>query len=135
MFNDPYYGLNTIKNFAKWDPLVTGSDPLANRLFKNELKTYFGLTQAQVLRIEVNWNTLYSRDASFFRLFAVPASTIYPDQQMVAYWQWANATLTHAATPPTDSVIYASDTVTGYPEISFFHTNYFNTTVNQKFKK
>jgi hypothetical protein len=60
MFNDEYYGLSDIDNYGKYDQLMAYQSPLKRRLFKNELKTYFGLSQAQVDSIEANWNSIYT---------------------------------------------------------------------------
>jgi hypothetical protein len=39
----------------------------------------------------------------------------------VAYWQWADSYITlQLNTPSVDSIAQITDTVVGYPEISFF---------------
>lgn len=73
IYVDPYYGLNNVNNYAKWDALLDNADELVRRLFKNELRTYFGLSQAQVDQAELNWNTLWQSSFGSFTYLMLPA--------------------------------------------------------------
>jgi tRNA G10 N-methylase Trm11 len=59
IYTDPYYGLQHEENWIKWDSLVSTTPKLANRLFKNELKTYFNLSETIVNIAEKNWDAEY----------------------------------------------------------------------------
>jgi len=101
-------------------------EPVNKRLFKNELKFYFGLTQAEVDLIETNWNALYQKRYDFVML-TVP--TNYQNDQGVAYWQWADGYMTMTSyDAPT--VVGVTDTVVGYPEISYFRDAYLLPNIN-----
>ena len=66
LFNDPFYGLNNFENYARWNNLLY-LDEDADILKKQqqavwmwELRTYFGLTFAQLQEMQTNWNTYYA---------------------------------------------------------------------------
>jgi len=70
--------------------------------------------------METNWNTFYTN-----HLNEVYASVPVPDDYMnivgVAYWQWADGYMTDKRSFPEEpSVTKVVNTVTGYPEISYF---------------
>ena len=70
--------------------------------------------------MQTNYRTFYtdSLDISFDLL---PTPEEYRDQQGIAYWQWADAVMTSKHNSPREpSVTKIVNTVTGYPEISFF---------------
>lgn len=59
LFTDVYYGLGNQTNYVLWNVLHHTADPLERVAWKWELRTYFGLTYAQIAEIEQNWNLLY----------------------------------------------------------------------------
>lgn len=61
IYLDVYYGLGNETNFVLWNALHTSGDPLERVAWKWELRTYFGLTYAQVAELEQNWNILYQQ--------------------------------------------------------------------------
>jgi hypothetical protein len=48
LYTDPWYGLNNDANYLMWNVLKADQDPLDRLAFKSEIKSYFGLSQAQV---------------------------------------------------------------------------------------
>ena len=63
LYTDPWYGLNNDANYFTWQALRTGADPLEKLAFKSDLRTYFGLSKAQVDEMETNWNIFYDQQA------------------------------------------------------------------------
>lgn len=77
-----------------------------------------------------NWNTEYTFWQGDFLTQVNPISgTTYENIEGAGYWQWANAYLTNDNSFKI-SFTSMTNTVAGYPEISFFHTSYFNTIAN-----
>lgn len=102
------------------------------RNFKNELKSYFGLSQAQTDTAGSKWNTKFNDQIK--TIYSLPP-TNYNDAQGVAYWQWAAAYITNNSAPfeiPSVSII--TDTVAGYPELSFFKDTYFMPNISKENK-
>ena len=52
LYTDPFYGLDNDENYFQWNVLLANQDPLERAAFKAELRTYFGLTVAQVDEME-----------------------------------------------------------------------------------
>lgn len=69
--------------------------------------------------MEQNWNAYYNNNAATINLLA-PVPLQYENSQGIAYWQWAVGFFTKDDTPSEPSVALVSNTVTGYPEISYF---------------
>ena len=65
LYNDPWYGLGdvTATTYAHWNNLMYTDDPAAKMMqvaWMWELRTYFGLTFAQVQEMQENWNLFYN---------------------------------------------------------------------------
>lgn len=97
--------------------------------FKTELRTYFGLSVAQVDEMEVNWNNYYNNNAKTINSM-IPTQPDYRNTQGVAYWQWATGYYTKVDTPSEPSIALVSNTVTGYPEIGYFKNYYMLPNIN-----
>lgn len=63
MFTDPFYGLNNPQNYPRWQALQNtnrNTTALYKKLaWQAEIRSYFGLTSAQVQEITNNWNGLW----------------------------------------------------------------------------
>ena len=70
IYTDPFYGLNNENNYLQWNVLMADADPLERAAFKAELRTYFGLNQAQVEEMETNWNAYYQNNAAIINALA-----------------------------------------------------------------
>jgi hypothetical protein len=63
MFTDPFYGLNNAQNYPRWQALEN-TNRNTTAVYKNiawqaEIRSYFGLTAAQVHEINTNWNNMW----------------------------------------------------------------------------
>lgn len=123
LYTDPWYGLNNDANYLQWNVLMASADPLDRLAFKAELRTYFSLSQAQVNEMEVNWNAYYKNNAAIINVLA-PAGPGYENIGGIAYWQWCSGFFTLDDSPSEPSVVFSANTVTGYPEISYFKNSY-----------
>lgn len=74
--------------------------------------------------MEENWNNYYNNIEKIVFLLTPVKPGFYDDPRGVAYWQWADARMT--MNDGYSSVTEASNTVTGFPEISYFHSERFN---------
>lgn len=79
--------------------------------------------------IELNWNKNYN--IVYQIVLETPPTNYITTTQGVAYWQWAMAFMT--ITKDANSVTKIVDTVTGYPEISFFKSDLFDKSVNANY--
>jgi hypothetical protein len=64
---------------------MDSADPLDRLAFKAELRTYFGLTQAQVDEMQVNWNAYYNNNAAILNAL-IPSGPDYENASGIAYW-------------------------------------------------
>ena len=70
--------------------------------------------------MQTNYRTFYT-DSLAISFALLPTPEEYRNQQGIAYWQWAGAVMTSKHNNPrVPSVTKIVNTVTGYPEISFF---------------
>ena len=70
--------------------------------------------------METNYRLLY-KDQIDFIFTLLPSPEKYRNAQGIAYWQWADAVMTlNHNDPREDSATKVVNTVTGYPEISYF---------------
>ena len=79
LFSDPWYGLNNYTNYAHWQNLYYTSDPAKKQqqlAWLWELRSYFGLTFAQVEEMQLNWNTYYNNEATTV-LLSFPSQNPY----------------------------------------------------------
>jgi hypothetical protein len=102
---------------------------LTKRLFKNELKTYFNLSEKIVNMAEENWNTIYYDSLATFMGFFPDGFDRYGTNLGFAYLQWSDSLVTRAG-GEGDSVIEAVDTAVGYPELYYFKEAYFMPSIN-----
>ena len=124
IFNDPYYGLNNPDNYYHWNAFLYTTTDTERIAWKWEMKTYFDMTLQQVAEIEENWNTMYA-DALTTVYESIPSPDEYLNEVGVAYWQWADGYMTNRRSLPYEpSVTKIVNTVTGYPEISYFISDY-----------
>eukprot|EP00347_Sterkiella_histriomuscorum_P022889 403336776 len=127
MLTDPYFGLNNLNNYIRWDPLTYGQDPLQYQLLFNELRYRFGLTTEQINICTKQWNFFTDKGKKGVKAAVFSRNN---DEQGVAYCQWANSIVTgNISTPRLDSVTQQVDTATGWPEIGFFKIALFNPTI------
>lgn len=63
MFTDPNYGLGNARNFPEWGAFIheKGNNALERMLWQWELRTYFGLSHAQIEELGANWFDLYAQ--------------------------------------------------------------------------
>ena len=74
--------------------------------------------------METNWNTMYT-DSVATVYSSIPSPNEYLNVVGVAYWQWADAYMTNKRSFPYEpSVTKVVNTVTGYPEISYFISDF-----------
>ena len=130
LWEDPWYGLSNALNYPHWNTLMYTTDPVKKQeqlAWLWEIRTYFGLSYAQVMEMQVNWN-LFFNDKMPIVVDSIPSMEPYLDQTGVAYWQWADSYITMYDQEPIEqpSVSYASDTVTGYVEFSYWLDYYCN---------
>lgn len=120
LYNDPYYGLNNPDNYYHWTGFLVDTKPTEYYAWRWECKTYFGLSFDQLNEIETNFRTYYN-DQLTITTDLLPSPDEYRNEQGIAYWQWADAVMTDLHNDPrVESVTKIVNTVTGYPEISFF---------------
>ena len=124
MYNDPYYGLFDANNYYHWNAFLYTTTETERVAWKWEMKTYFDITLAQVAEIEANWNSMYT-DALTTVYDSIPSPDEYLNIVGVSYWQWADAYMTNRRVIPHEpSVTKIVNTVTGYPEISYFISDF-----------
>ena len=58
IFNDAVYGLSNVANLGKWNIGLNSGNQQKELSFKMELKSYFGLNDAQIQELTDNWKTL-----------------------------------------------------------------------------
>ena len=83
IFTDQYYGLNNLTNYGKWDALAN-LDTGVRRTFKNELRSYFGLSFVQVNQFEDKWNSYFKQQSAL--VYNLLPSPNYRNDQGAAYW-------------------------------------------------
>ena len=60
LYTDLLYGLNNVDNLARWGGAFSpGYDATKSLAFQMELRTYFGLTIAQVNEFKKNWQRIF----------------------------------------------------------------------------
>ena len=124
VYNDPYYGLADYNNYYHWNGFLSTTSSLEKAAWRWEAKTYFDLTFDQVDEMEANWNTFYN-DKYTEVTASIPSPAEYLTSTGVAYWQWAHGYMTNERSVPAEpSVAMVVNTVTGYPEISYFISDY-----------
>lgn len=97
LFNDPIYGFNNIDNFGRWAGFQPGAPPQKKLILEMEMKTYFGMTDAQVNELMESYAALYE---SNYKLFMASASIgHYNNSQGIGYWQWALEHVTNDLNP------------------------------------
>lgn len=97
--------------------------------FQAELRTYFGLSSAQVQEITNNWNGLFGTQLDTFNI-ALPSPPEYQNTFGVGYWQWATGQITQDLASVSSMALLGSNLFVGYYDIPYFKTNYFNPLVN-----
>jgi hypothetical protein len=98
--------------------------------FQAELRTYFGLSSAQVQEITNNWNGLFGTQLDAFNI-ALPSPPEYQNTFGVGYWQWATGQITQDLAS-VSTMAYLGSMFVGYYDIPYFKTNYFNSLVNSQ---
>ena len=94
IFEDPYYGLNDFNNYKKWGSLLAGPWATLESAWKWELKTYFGLSDAQVVTVQKNFINQFETTKPEM-LNALPVRSDFKTSvESVAYWQWAYSYVT-----------------------------------------
>jgi hypothetical protein len=73
--------------------------------------------------MEVNWNIFYNNNAAIINQLA-PSPPDYANVGGIAYWQWAAGYFTLDDSPSYPSIVFSTNTVSGYPEISYFKNYY-----------
>jgi Fe2+ transport system protein B len=77
-----------------------------------------------------NWNSLFATQKDAYNS-AIPSPSTYQNGFGSAYWQWATGQVTQNILSGVTSVAMLFPNVfAGYYEISYFHTDYFNTVAN-----
>lgn len=119
LHSNPDYGLSLPTSYPKWD-IACGIDAATNLEFQNELASLLGLTKAQAKTGSENFCKAVEG--------AIPlAKGVCPndcDTMTFAYYQWGEAFITQAA-GLGDTVTKLDPTIVGYPEISFFKSEFF----------
>ena len=127
MFSDPYYGFKYKSNYLHWNALLDTADSLERLAWQWELRTYFALSADQIIEIQESWNALYSEwVTNVVDDLEVPSA--FENQVGAAYWQWADQSITNDYVNPNGediSMVDITNTVTGYPEMSYFISAYF----------
>lgn len=130
MFEDEIYGLSKIDNMSRWNMIMESQDATARAALIADLKSTFGLTQAQIDEFQTTWTKQYNDDADVTASIT-PAGGDNVTTEGIGYWQWAEAYLTETLMDaPTVAKIVNS--VSGYAEISYFKSEYFEKTVNKE---
>jgi len=99
--------------------------------FQAELRTYFGLSSAQVQEITNNWNGIFSNELDIVN-FALPSPAKYSNTFGFGYWQWATGQITQNLASVASMALLGSNLFVGYYDIPYFKTNYFNPLVNSQ---
>jgi hypothetical protein len=135
IYTDPWYGLENAENYDKWQVLQSGNanttavnEKLA---FQAELRTYFGLSSAQVQEITNNWNGLFGAQLDLFNI-NLPSPAEYQNTFGVGYWQWATGQITNDLAGLATMSYLGSVLFVGYYDIPFFKSNYFNDVANSQ---
>ena len=91
-----------------------------------ELRSYFGLTPAQIEEFKTKWNELYESQKALFLQLAVPhRAGVEPDALAVGFWQWARSWVTQEVDPAgVESVTKLTNSVAGFPEINYWRKRY-----------
>ena len=97
--------------------------------FQAELRTYFGLSSAQVQEITNNWNGLFGSQLDTFNI-NLPSPAEYQNTFGVGYWQWATGQITQDLASVATMAYLGNDLFVGYYDIPYFKTNYFNVLAN-----
>ena len=133
MFDDPFYGLNNPQNYPRWNALQErdfNATATNKRLaWQAELRTYFALNSAQVQELTVNWNNMWQDSLNTFNA-NLPSPLVYENTFGAAYWQWATGQLTQQVSGVSSIAELGNNAFAGYYEISYFHSDYFNTVAN-----
>jgi len=133
MWYDPYYGLGNSENYPRWNALqnqnVNQTAIYKKLAWQAELRSYFGLSSAQVQELTKNWNGLYL-STKFFWDANIPSPVEYQNTFGYAYWQWATGQITQISDNVDSVALLGNNAFAGYFEIPYFRTNYFNTIVN-----
>ena len=96
-----------------------------------ELRSYFGLSFAQLTEMQTNWNTFYNDELDNVR-FTIPSPEAdYDDTTSFAYWQWARSYFTMVNNDPyiyEEPSVKDSNphTVAGYLEYWYWLNYYCN---------
>jgi hypothetical protein len=119
LWSDPIYGFNNADHFGRWAGFNPEADPARSLILEMEVKTFFGLSHAQVSEFKDKWKSTFTRNENLF--IAVGVLSKMNTTQGVGYWQWAAAHTTNDLNqPPLPSVTKVVDTVSGYPEIIYW---------------
>ena len=135
MFYDPWYGLENPVNYFRWNQLkVAAKSNITeynnNVAWKSELRSAFNLVWDQMQTVSNNWNNYYrTQSTAFFQTLPVNGTFVNPFG--AAYWQWANSYVSMAQYGlPTMAQVYPGQ-YSGYYEIGYWHTDYFDNYVIQ----
>lgn len=131
MFTDKVYGLNNATSYSRWSALNPHNEGTpAQLVWDMELRSYFGLNRAQLKSLKESWRQYYSlKETLVFN--NVPGNR--DDFQTVGFWQWSQAYVTNEMAAPADrkpSVTQLVDTVSGFPEISYWRDEYLQKSAN-----
>lgn len=133
MWNDPYYGLSNYENYPRWQALQntnTNSTAINKKLaWQAELRSYFGLSSAQVQELTKNWNGLV-RTTGLTVEANLPSPVEYQNAFGFAYWQWATGQITQVTNSVASIALLGNNAFAGYYEITYFRSAYFNTIAN-----
>lgn len=117
IYDDPFYGLSNLDNYAKWQALMSTSRT-ERRQFQTELMSFYGLSRDQVREAAYRWAHFFNSTQSLVKIFC-PTQDCTTEE--VAYWQWALSSFTTMAVSQTTySVSQMDPTTLGYPEIYAF---------------
>jgi hypothetical protein len=129
IYTDPWYGLENSENYDKWQVLQSGNANTTavneKLVFQAELRTYFGLSSAQVQEITNNWNGLFGAQLDLFNI-NLPSPAEYQNTFGVGYWQWATGQITNDLAGVATMANFGNNEFVGYYDIPYFKSNYFN---------
>ena len=133
IYTDPWYGLNNPYNYYHWQVLEmqnTNTTQIYKRLaWKAEMRSYWNLTAAQMQTIQTNWNFYFQQQVGNMS-FYLPAPEQYSNIFGVAYWQWCNGLITNNIQGVASVAELGTNSFSGYYEISYFKSAYFNNVVS-----